>query len=77
MRVIRAKGAGVLVRFSIAVKRQDQGKSYKTFNWGWFTGSKVHYHHGAKHGGLQEDMILKNEVRVLHLDLQVVGRQRH
>jgi hypothetical protein len=30
----------------------------------------VHYHHRGKHGSMQADMVLE-ELRVLHLDLQV------
>jgi hypothetical protein len=29
----------------------------------------VHYHHGRKHGSMQADIMLKKELRVLHLDL--------
>jgi hypothetical protein len=32
-----------------------------------FRGS-VHYHLGRNHGGVQADMVLKMELRVLHLD---------
>ena len=28
----------------------------------------VHYRHGEKHGGMQADVVLKKEARVLHLD---------
>ena len=37
-----------------------------------FRGS-VHYQHGREHGGVQADMVLKQELRVLHLDLQATG----
>ena len=30
----------------------------------------VHYHHGGKHGGVQADVVLEKEPRVLHFDLQ-------
>ena len=33
--------------------------------------SLAHYHHGGKHGGMQADMVLEKELRVLHLDPQV------
>lgn len=33
----------------------------------------VQYHHGAEHGGIQGDVVLKKELRVLHSDLQVTG----
>ena len=32
------------------------------------------YHHGRKHGGVQADVVLEIEVRVLHLDPQVTKR---
>jgi hypothetical protein len=32
--------------------------------------SSVHYHQGGKHGGTQAGMVLKKELRVLHLYLQ-------
>ena len=34
----------------------------------------VHYHHGRKHGGMQADMVLEEELRALHLDQQAAGR---
>ena len=34
-----------------------------------FRGS-VHYHHDSKQGGMQADMVLEKELRVLHLDSQ-------
>jgi hypothetical protein len=33
-------------------------------------GGLVHCLHGWKHGGMQADMVLSKELRVLHLDLQ-------
>jgi hypothetical protein len=30
----------------------------------------VHYHHGRKHGSVQADIVLKKELRVLHLHLK-------
>lgn len=40
--------------------------------------SLVQYHHGAEHGGMQGDVVLKKELRVLHSDLQVTGSElRH
>jgi hypothetical protein len=30
--------------------------------------SLVRYHHGGKHGGMQADMILEKELRILYLD---------
>jgi len=38
-----------------------------------FRGS-VHYH-GGKHGGVQADMVLEKELRVLHLDLKATEGQ--
>jgi hypothetical protein len=35
----------------------------------------VHYHHGRKHGSVWADTVLKNELRVLHLDLRVARRR--
>jgi hypothetical protein len=37
----------------------------------------VHYYHGRKHGGMQADMALEKELRVLRLYLQLAGRERH
>ena len=39
----------------------------------WSSRSAVHYHHGGKHGSVQAGMVLEQELRVLHLDLD---RQR-
>jgi hypothetical protein len=39
-----------------------------------FRGS-VHYHHGRKHGSIQADMVLEEELRVLHLDPKAVRRR--
>ena len=36
--------------------------------------SLVHCHHSGKHGGMQADMVLKKELRVVHLDLQAAER---
>jgi hypothetical protein len=33
--------------------------------------SSGHYHHGQKHGGMQVDIVLEKELRVLHLDPQI------
>lgn len=35
----------------------------------------VHYTHGMKNGGMQVDMVLEIELRVLHLDPQAAGRE--
>jgi hypothetical protein len=35
--------------------------------------SLVHYHHGRTHGGFHADMVLVKELRVLHLDQQVLN----
>ena len=39
-----------------------------------FRGS-VRYHHGGKHGGVQADVVLGEELRVLHLDPQAARRR--
>jgi hypothetical protein len=33
----------------------------------WFRGL-VHHHHGGKHGSAQAELVLEEELRVLHLD---------
>jgi hypothetical protein len=38
-----------------------------------FRGS-VHHHHGGKHGSVQADMVLEKELRVLHLERRLPGR---
>ena len=65
-------GSRVLVRVSIAVKRHhDHSNSYKGKH---LTGAGlqfrdlVNYHHGRKHSGVQADVVLEREQRVLHLD---------
>ena len=35
----------------------------------------VCYHHGEKHGGMQADMVLEKELRVLHLDPKAARRR--
>jgi hypothetical protein len=37
--------------------------------------SLVHYCYGGKHGGMQADMVLEKELRVIHLDLKVIGKE--
>jgi hypothetical protein len=37
----------------------------------------VHYHHDREQGSTLPDMMLEKELRVLHLDLQAAGRERH
>jgi hypothetical protein len=39
-----------------------------------FRGS-VHYHHGKKHGSIQADMVLEEELRTLHLDLKAAKKK--
>lgn len=34
----------------------------------------VHYCHGRKHGSIQAEMRLENELKVLYLDLQAAER---
>ena len=35
----------------------------------------VRCHHGAKHGSMQEDVVLERKLRVLHLDWQAAERR--
>ena len=35
----------------------------------------VHHHHSGKHEGMQADMVLEKELRVLHLDPQGSGKE--
>jgi hypothetical protein len=35
----------------------------------------VHYNHGGKNGSIHADMVLKKELRVLHLDLKIPRRR--
>ena len=35
----------------------------------------IHYCHGKKLGGIQEDMVLEKELKVLYLDEQAAGRE--
>ncbi|KAL6084023.1 hypothetical protein STEG23_029938 [Scotinomys teguina] len=66
------KKINVSVRVSITVKRHhDHSNSYKekTFHWGWLTVSEVEsIIIRAEHGGMQADMVLEKELRVLHPD---------
>ena len=39
-----------------------------------FRGS-VHYHHGKKHGRIQDDMVLEKEQTSLHLDAKAARRK--
>ena len=59
-----------LGRIFIAVKRHyDHRKSYKEmFDCGGllFRGLE-HYHHSGEHGGVQADVVLEKDLRVLHL----------
>jgi hypothetical protein len=36
----------------------------------------VHYHHGRIHGGMQADMVLERELKVLYLEPQAARRDR-
>ena len=66
---------------SIAVKRHhEHGNSYKgkhLIGAGLQFRGLVHYHHGRKRGSVQSDMMLEKESRILRLDLQVAGREKH
>ena len=61
----------VLVRVSIAMKsHHDHSNSYtgKSFNWMAYTfRGLVHFHHGSKLGGMQVDIVLDKELRILYL----------
>jgi len=49
----------------------DHGNSYKgqhLIGAGLQFRDLVHYGHGRKHGRMQADMVLKKELRILHLD---------
>jgi hypothetical protein len=35
----------------------------------------VHYHHDRKHGGIQTDVVLEKEPRVLYLDQRAAERE--
>lgn len=35
----------------------------------------IYYHRSSKHGGMQADLVLEKDLRVLHLDLQASGRR--
>jgi hypothetical protein len=37
--------------------------------------SLVYYHHGRKHGGVQADVVLEKELRVLYLDSKTNRRK--
>ena len=47
----------------------------KGLNWGYLLGL-VYHGHGRKHGSLQADRILEEELRILQLAQQAVGRER-
>lgn len=54
----------------------DHGNSYKgNISLGLVYRFKdlAYYHHGRKHGGVQADVVLEKEMRVLLLDLQTAG----
>ena len=51
-------------------RHNDHGNSYKGK---YLSGAGLHYCHGGKHGGMQADMVLEKDLRVLHLDLQAAG----
>ena len=35
----------------------------------------INYHHGGKYSGMQTDMVLRKEQKVLYLDQEAVGRE--
>jgi hypothetical protein len=55
----------VCLGVSIAVKRHDQGNTYKgqyLIGAGLHFRGSVYYHHGGKHGSMQADMVLEKEL---------------
>jgi len=66
-----------LVRFSVAMKRHhNHSNSYKgkhLIGAGLQFRGLVCYCHGRKHVGKQADLVLKRQLRVLHLDLKAAG----
>ena len=73
--------SNTLVRVSFAMNRHhDYGNSYKGNN---LIGARlqirglVDYHHIRKHGGVQTNMELEKELRVLHLNKIASGRESH
>lgn len=49
----------------------------KTFSWGGLQfRSLIHCHPGRKHSNVKGDMILRKELRVLHLEEQATRRER-
>ena len=51
----------------------DEGNSYIgdiSLRLAYSVSGLVHYHHGVKHSRVQVDMMLKKELKVLHLDPQ-------
>jgi hypothetical protein len=71
----------VFVRVSIAVRRhQDHRNSHKgkyLIGAGLQFRGSVHCHHGRKQRSAQGDVVLAKEPRILHLDQQAAGRERH
>jgi hypothetical protein len=63
------------------VKRHhNHSNSYKEkhlFGLAYSFRDSVHYCHGKKHGGMQADMMLEKELRVLHLDPHAMERNYH
>ena len=69
----------IFVLVSVAVKRHRDHCSSNSYKGKHLIGAAysfrglVHYCHGRKHGGVQADMVLEKELRVLHLDLKAAG----
>jgi hypothetical protein len=71
----------LLVRVSIAMKRHHGHSNSYTGKLLTGTGLQfrglVHYCQVRKHVSVQAGMVLEKELRVLHLDRQAAGRERH
>jgi hypothetical protein len=57
-------------------RHHDNSNSYKGRHL-FGAGLQVHCRHGGKHGGVQADMVLEMESRVLQLHRQAAGRERY
>ena len=60
----------------ISVKRYpDQGNASKGKHLVGAVSHLITYHYGKKYGGMQADIMLEQEVRVLHLDPKATRKQ--
>lgn len=56
----------------------DHGNSYKgkhLIGLAYSFKDLVHYCHRRKHGGMEADMLLEKELKVLHMNPQAPGRE--